>query len=71
MNNKNCTDFTPKDVQPMARLAIWQKRLKSLSKKSENRYIQSLRTLVSQKQHVNSKEWEPLRGSKTKSGVWI
>ena len=67
LNNKSGTDSTPKDLQPMVRCAIWQKQLNSLQQTSENFYIQILRTLGSQKQHVNSDE----RASKIKSDVCI
>ena len=37
--------------------AIWQKQLNSLEERSENFYIQSLRTLSSHKHYVTSQEW--------------
>ena len=50
----------------MVLCAIWQKQRNSLRQKSENFYIQRLHILGSYKQHVNSKECEPLRDSEKK-----
>ena len=49
---------------------IWQKQRNSPSKVREF-FIQRHHILGSHRQHVNLKEWEPLRDSKMKFGVWI
>ena len=51
--------------------AQFGKSSETLSIKDQRFYIQRLHILGSHKQHVNSKEWEPLRDSKMKFGVRI
>ena len=71
LNNERCRDFTRKDLQHMVLCAIQQKQRNSLRQRSENVYIQRLHMPGLHKQHVNSKEWEPLPDLKMKFGVWI
>ena len=51
--------------------AIWQKQRNSVRQRSASFYIQRLHILGSLKQHLTSKESEPLQDSKVKIGVWI